>query len=136
MSADIIYVGDIVTVDDARPTAEAVGVTGGRIVAVGARDAVFAEERDCSFCRFMTWVPRGLSGILEASESLSSVQYRRDLRLKFPPRPDSSGSESYGIVAVGFEIRWRQCSHQSRVMTWAVQSIASGVGPSGGGNAT
>ena len=37
-AADIIYVGgDIVTIDDAQPAAEALAVKDGRIVAVGAR---------------------------------------------------------------------------------------------------
>jgi hypothetical protein len=40
-SADTIYTGgDVVTVDDARPTAEAVAVKDGRIVAVGTRAEV------------------------------------------------------------------------------------------------
>lgn len=40
MNADVIFAGDIITVDDAHPTAEALAVANGRIVAVGARDDV------------------------------------------------------------------------------------------------
>lgn len=40
MNADVIFAGDIITVDDAHPTAEALAVANGRIVAVGARDEV------------------------------------------------------------------------------------------------
>jgi predicted amidohydrolase YtcJ len=40
-ATDSIYInGDIVTIDDAKPTAEAIAVKDGRILAVGARDAV------------------------------------------------------------------------------------------------
>ncbi len=35
--ADLVVTGTVLTVDDARPTAEALAVTGGRIVAVGDR---------------------------------------------------------------------------------------------------
>ena len=45
MDADVIFSGDVVTVDDAHPTAEAVAVTNGRIAAVGARDQVIAQHR-------------------------------------------------------------------------------------------
>ena len=45
MNADVIFAGDIVTVDDVQPTAEAVAVTRGRIAAVGARDDVIAQHR-------------------------------------------------------------------------------------------
>ncbi|CAM5729355.1 amidohydrolase [Mycolicibacterium aubagnense] len=38
--ADLVVVGSIVTVDPQRPTAEALAVTAGRIVAVGSRDEV------------------------------------------------------------------------------------------------
>ena len=44
MSADVIYLGDIVTVDDERPTADAVAVEDGRIVGVGDRDTVLAHR--------------------------------------------------------------------------------------------
>jgi predicted amidohydrolase YtcJ len=40
--ADRIFLGRIITMDDARPVAEALAVAGGLIVAVGARDAVMA----------------------------------------------------------------------------------------------
>lgn len=45
MAADTIYTGDIVTVDNAQPTAEAVAVKSGRIAAVGARDQVIDQHR-------------------------------------------------------------------------------------------
>ncbi|WP_264078707.1 imidazolonepropionase-like domain-containing protein [Mycobacterium szulgai] len=42
--ADAIYLnGDIVTIDDERPTAEAVAIKNGRIVAVGTRAEVVAR---------------------------------------------------------------------------------------------
>jgi len=44
-AAETIYTGDIVTIDDAQPSAEAVGVAGGRIVAVGKRADVLAAHR-------------------------------------------------------------------------------------------
>ncbi|ORB98387.1 metal-dependent hydrolase [Mycobacterium persicum] len=44
--ADAIYLnGDIVTIDDVQPTAEAVAIKDGRIVAVGARDDVVQQHR-------------------------------------------------------------------------------------------
>jgi predicted amidohydrolase YtcJ len=44
--ADVIYTGgDIVTVNEAQPTAEAVAGEHGRIVAVGPLDSVVAEHR-------------------------------------------------------------------------------------------
>lgn len=39
-AADIVITGTVLTVDDARPTAEALAVAGGRIVAVGSRSQV------------------------------------------------------------------------------------------------
>ncbi len=45
-AADAIYTGgDIVTVDDAQPSAEAVAIKDGRILAVGTRDDVLANHR-------------------------------------------------------------------------------------------
>lgn len=46
LTADAIYVGgDIVTVNDALPTAEALAVKNGKIVAVGTRDALEKEHK-------------------------------------------------------------------------------------------
>jgi adenine deaminase len=45
VTADVIYTGEIVTVDDARPIAEAVAVANGRLAAVGTRDEVLAQQR-------------------------------------------------------------------------------------------
>jgi len=42
--AETIYVGDIVTVNDAQPSAEAVAVKDGRILAVGGEDEVMAHR--------------------------------------------------------------------------------------------
>ena len=42
--AETIYVGDIVTVNDVQPAAEAVAVKDGRILAVGSADAVMAHR--------------------------------------------------------------------------------------------
>lgn len=45
-NADSIYFGGtIITVNDKAPSAEAVAVKGGKIVAVGSRKAVFASEK-------------------------------------------------------------------------------------------
>jgi len=44
-AADAIYTGDIITIDDANPSAQALAVTGGRITAVGHRDDVLAAAR-------------------------------------------------------------------------------------------
>jgi predicted amidohydrolase YtcJ len=44
-AADAIYTGDIITIDDANPSAEALAVGGGRITAVGSRDDVLAAAR-------------------------------------------------------------------------------------------
>ncbi len=43
--ADAIYTGDIITIDEANPSAQALAVTGGRITAVGTRDDVVASRR-------------------------------------------------------------------------------------------
>src|SRR5512144_923176 len=42
MNADVIFTGGVITVDDARPTVEAVAVANGRIAAVGSRDDVLS----------------------------------------------------------------------------------------------
>ena len=39
-AADVVITGTVLTVDDARPTAEALAVADGRIVAVGSRSDV------------------------------------------------------------------------------------------------
>ncbi|MHA1257159.1 MAG: amidohydrolase, partial [Promethearchaeota archaeon] len=39
-SADIIFIGNIITVDDSNPTVEALAVKNGKIVAVGSQEAV------------------------------------------------------------------------------------------------
>src|ERR1700704_6382534 len=39
-TADLVIQGTVLTVDDRQPTAEAIAVSAGRIVAVGARSAV------------------------------------------------------------------------------------------------
>jgi len=45
-AADAIYTsGDIITIDDANPSAQALAVGGGRITAVGSRDDVLAAQR-------------------------------------------------------------------------------------------
>ena len=44
-AADAIYTGDIITIDDANPSAQALAVGGGRITAVGSRDDVLAAAR-------------------------------------------------------------------------------------------
>jgi len=45
VSADSIFTGgDIITVDDGKPTAEALAVRGGRITAVGTREEVFTQR--------------------------------------------------------------------------------------------
>jgi predicted amidohydrolase YtcJ len=38
--ADVVITGTVLTVDDARPTAEALAVADGRIIAVGTRSEV------------------------------------------------------------------------------------------------
>jgi len=45
VNADVIFSGEIVTVDDTQPTAEAVAATNGRIAGVGAREDVIAQHR-------------------------------------------------------------------------------------------
>jgi predicted amidohydrolase YtcJ len=40
--AETIFIGDVITMDDARPTAEAVAVAGGRILGVGAPEEIQA----------------------------------------------------------------------------------------------
>ena len=45
MNADVIFTGEIVTVDDAQPAAGAVAVTNGRIAGVGSRDDVLGQHR-------------------------------------------------------------------------------------------
>ena len=39
-AADVVITGTVLTVDDARPTAEALAIADGRIVAVGSRSDV------------------------------------------------------------------------------------------------
>ena len=49
MAADTIYInGDIITINDAQPSAEAVAVKGDRILAVGARDALERAHKTSS----------------------------------------------------------------------------------------
>ena len=58
---DAVYFGGpILTMDDARPRAEALAVRGGRILAVGGRDEVMAKagrgaRLPCGFSCLCTW---------------------------------------------------------------------------------
>jgi predicted amidohydrolase YtcJ len=45
VTANAIYLGNVVTMSDVRPTAEAVAIAAGRIVAVGPRDEVLARHK-------------------------------------------------------------------------------------------
>jgi predicted amidohydrolase YtcJ len=44
--ADVVITGTVLTVDDARPTAEALAVAGRRIIAVGTRSDVAGKYAD------------------------------------------------------------------------------------------
>jgi len=46
-SADIIFIGNIITVDDSNPTVEALAVKNGKIVAVGSQEAVLQWKGGC-----------------------------------------------------------------------------------------
>ncbi|MBV8886073.1 MAG: hypothetical protein JO235_19055 [Chroococcidiopsidaceae cyanobacterium CP_BM_RX_35] len=46
--ADAIYIGEVITVNDAQPTAEAVAIKLGKILAVGSRDQVMEFQGDAT----------------------------------------------------------------------------------------
>ncbi len=85
--AETIYVGDIVTVNDAQPSAEAVAVKDGRILAVGTADEVMAHRGDAT-----TVVELGshamLPGFVDAHGHLKNVGFQA-LAADLLPPPDS-----------------------------------------------
>ena len=85
--AETIYVGDIVTVNDAQPTAEAVAVKDGRILAVGSEDAVMAHRGDDTEVVQLgshTMLP----GFVDAHGHLKNVGFQA-LAADLLPPPDS-----------------------------------------------
>ena len=95
-TADVIFTGgDIVTVNDAQPTAEAVAVRDGRIVAVGSEEEVMAWSGEGTELRDLaghTLVP----GFIDAHGHLKNVGFQA-LAADLLPPPDSDVS-SIGVL--------------------------------------
>ncbi len=97
-AADTIYVGDIVTVDDAAPSAEALAVKDGRIVAVGTRADVERAHGGATTrvvelgCRAL------LPGFIDPhSHYFSSLSVANQANVYAPP--SGPGSDAAAIVA-------------------------------------
>jgi len=85
--AETIYVGDIVTVNDAQPSAEAVAVRDGRILAVGSEEAVMVHRGDDTRVVQLgshTMLP----GFVDAHGHLKNVGFQA-LAADLLPPPDS-----------------------------------------------
>lgn len=108
MSADAIYTGgDIVTIDDRQPVAEAVAVSHGRISAVGTRDAVLAEQRG-SATRMVDLGGRCLlPGFVDPhSHYINSLLVANQVNVSAPPA--GAGATVNAIVAALKEFRDRR----------------------------
>ncbi len=97
--ADTIYVGgDIVTINDAQPTAEALAVKGGRILAVGARaDVESAHKGDAT--KIVDLAGKTLlPGFLDAhSHYVSALSVANQAKVYAPPA--GPGKDVPGILA-------------------------------------
>lgn len=98
-NADTIYLGGtILTVNDRAPTAEAVAVTHGRIVAVGTRKAVHAAEHGPATVivdlKGRTLIP----GFFDAHSHFSGVGFQSFTANLLPP-PDGPGASIADIQA-------------------------------------
>jgi hypothetical protein len=97
--ADAIYVGgDIVTVDDAQPTAEALAVRGGRILAVGSRKSIEKSYRG-SRTKVVDLAGKTLlPAFIDAhSHYMSSLTVANQVKLYAPPA--GPGKDVDSIVA-------------------------------------
>jgi len=97
--ADTIYLGgDIVTVNDALPSAEAVAVTGGRIVAVGTRTVVEKANRGVNTQVIDLGGKTLMPAFLDAhSHYISSLTVANQVNLYAPPA--GPGKDIASIVA-------------------------------------
>ncbi len=86
-TAETIYVGDIVTVNDAQPSAEAVAVKDGRILAVGSEDEVM-EHRGTTTEVVELGSFTMLPGFVDAHGHLKNVGFQA-LSADLLPPPDS-----------------------------------------------
>ena len=95
----LFFGGPIITVDDARPSAEAVAVRGGRIVGVGARRDLLARfdtrRAEMTDLRGRTLIP----GFVDAHSHVTSVGALAFAAELLPP-PDGRGSSVAAIQAV------------------------------------
>lgn len=87
-TADAIYAGgEIVTVDDARPTAEAVAVKDGKILAVGTRAEVERAHKGPA-TRFVDLGGKALlPGLIDAHSHYFSSLTVATRSMSMPPRP-------------------------------------------------
>jgi predicted amidohydrolase YtcJ len=112
-SADIVYHGgDIVTMDDKNPTADAVAVKGGIIIAVGKKDNVFKFKGNGTKVIDLagkTLVP----GFIDAHGHLMGVGLQRSVAKLFPP-PDGKGDSIAGL--------------QTLLKQWAANDAAKRIG--------
>jgi predicted amidohydrolase YtcJ len=97
--ADVVFVGgDIVTVNDRQPTAEALAVRGGKIVAVGARADVESRHKGASTRVVDLGGKALLPGFLDAhSHYFSSLTVANQVNV-YPP-PAGPGRDPDSIVA-------------------------------------
>ncbi|MGO9601206.1 MAG: amidohydrolase [Isosphaeraceae bacterium] len=95
--ADAIYYGNIVTINDAQPTAEALAVKDGKILAVGSRDNVNAYKGDAT--KIFELADKALlPGFLDAhSHYISSLTVANQLCVY--PSPAGPGNDRASIVA-------------------------------------
>ncbi|MFE3181307.1 amidohydrolase [Streptomyces violascens] len=115
-AVDAIYFGgDIVTVDDARPTAEAVAVRDGRIAAVGDLREVLAQAGDGT--RFVDLKGRALlPGFVDAHSHLSLIGFQAGAANLLPP-PDG---EVNGIAALQARLEAWKTTETGRRWHWII----------------
>ena len=114
-AAATIYVGDIVTVNDAQPSAEAVAVKDGRILAVGSEAEVMAHRGDATRV-----VELGshtlLPGFIDAHGHLKNVGFQ-ELSANLLPPPDSDVDD---IARVQEKLREWGDSEVSDALGWII----------------
>ncbi|CAN5712728.1 hypothetical protein BH09ACT7_BH09ACT7_08690 [soil metagenome] len=124
-TADVIYTGgDVVTIDAANPTAEAVAVTDGRIVAVGTRDEVLASHQGPGTVLRDLHGATLLPGFIDPhSHYLSALTVVNQVNL-FPP-PAGPGSDVNSIVlALNDFRRSRQISAGELIVAYGYDDSA------------
>ena len=110
--ADTIYVGgDIVTINDGQPAAEALAVKDGKILAVGDRAAIEATNKGPATVVVDLAGKTLLPGFLDAhSHYISSLSVANQVKLYAPPAGPGKDPESIVAELVKFRDRTQHSS--------------------------